>query len=412
VAYSRVADIYFKAGRIKDASVWLNKAAPILKAVADASPNDVSALFNLAGITNQRADAEWRLDNGDEGRKLYAEALNIRLKRLPIVQAEVKSGKTREAIEIAARIDIAKSYSFIAFSDLRLGDPDSALKNYIASERDFDALPANWKENPDLQREIPDVLHLRAETQVRLGDVRLRQGKLDDAETHYRAGLLEREKLKSPLAISASRLALGDFFLMGRKDTAAAIVEYQVALRMLNSLLTRFPDNLEFRRFAAAAHYRLGFAADKFDALTPLAGNLGRTVLSLAHFSECLRLRRELATADPADSQAQIDLMLALGRAGRSGDAAKIAARFLANAGDDRRLLFHAACGFAILSNENEPDTANYREQAFRALETLFGRGWKDWVTLELDPDLENIRDDKRFSNLMLRLKSQAKSSN
>src|SRR5205823_1952708 len=53
LAYSRIAEIYSHAGRIQDAYVWLNKAYPILQTVADESPNDPTALFNLAAIKNQ-----------------------------------------------------------------------------------------------------------------------------------------------------------------------------------------------------------------------------------------------------------------------------------------------------------------------------------------------------------------------
>ena len=43
-------------------------------------------------------------------------------------------------------------------------------------------------------------------------------------------------------------------------------------------------------------------------------------------------------------------------------------------------------------------------EQAFGVIDALVRRGWKDRVTLETEPDLDAVRGDPRFAELLAKL--------
>ena len=78
-----------------------------------------------------------------------------------------------------------------------------------------------------------------------------------------------------------------------------------------------------------------------------------------------------------------------------------IAVGLLAQAGKDRRVLFQTAWA-CLASSGQEP--LRCRNQAFKVLNELIDQGWKDNVSLKTDPDLESVRGDKRFSELLVRL--------
>ena len=92
-AFSRIADIYNRSGRIQEASVSLKRAYSVVQALADEHPNDVSAMFNLSGIKNQVGDVEWRLGSSEKAHRLYEESLKLRLDRIPLVEALHQGGQ-------------------------------------------------------------------------------------------------------------------------------------------------------------------------------------------------------------------------------------------------------------------------------------------------------------------------------
>jgi tetratricopeptide (TPR) repeat protein len=187
--------------------------------------------------------------------------------------------------------------------------------------------------------------------------------------------------------VALSRLTLGDLFVR-RNEPAKSWTEYDAVFKTFEAAAKADPDDLSARRDLAAVHYRFGVVSTRFGAgLTPL--------IAAAHFAECLRLRQGLAEIDPADTQGQMELMLALARCGRADEAIAVADKLLEKAGDDRRILLQVACGLSV---------AGAGDRAFAVLKTLVERGWKDRVTLETEPDLEAARRDPRVRELVDRL--------
>ena len=97
--------------------------------------------------------------------------------------------------------------------------------------------------------------------------------------------------------------------------------------------------------------------------------------------------------------------MIALGRLGQSAEVEQIASRLLKQAGDDRRVLFQTACGLALASAGDGPVAERCRKRAIEVLASLVKAGWKDGVALKTDPDLDSIRGDQRFGELLAKVR-------
>jgi hypothetical protein len=96
--------------------------------------------------------------------------------------------------------------------------------------------------------------------------------------------------------------------------------------------------------------------------------------------------------------------MVALARLGRAAEVMKVADALRKQAPEDRRVLFQTACGLAVAAGGTGPDADRCRAQAFDVLNKLVEQGWKDRVALETDPDLDAVRGDKRFAELLKRI--------
>src|SRR5262249_48793248 len=155
-------------------------------------------------------------------RELYAEALRLRRK-----QREALSPNAAEVEIASADMDVADSINNVAYADLRLGDPKQAVANYPPAA----AAPQAVAPPPP---QVLRVNRLLAEIQVRLGDARSRLNELDAAEKHFQTALRAREDMVGlnprpkqvaelvKTDVGQSRMYLGDFQLMVRKDRAAA----------------------------------------------------------------------------------------------------------------------------------------------------------------------------------------------
>jgi serine/threonine protein kinase len=403
IAHLRMGEIYFKANRIQDADEWLIKAYVILKKLADEEPDNPAYLRNFSFVSHQLAEAKWRLGNGKKARQLHGEALRLSMKRQALVEA---NGTEMEKADAAH--DVADAYQNVAYTDLRLGDPKTAVQNYHLADDAFAKLPPplpNWLK----------IRRMRNEIQVRLGDAESKLRNVEQAQKHYLQALADREAMfQATPAIRAnssnanllktdigqSRMYLGDFYLMIRKDYKAADEQYRMSLQLFSEVLKAEPDSLDVLQRVAATHYRLGITAPRWPLL-PLLGNIGDVV----HFPLCLAMRQDLARIDPKDTQGQVEVLLAYARLGRNADVEATAARLLEQAGADPQSLFQTVCGFSICAGGRGEAANRCRDAAFKTMERLLASGWKDPVALETDPDLDAIRGDPRFVEMLKRFK-------
>jgi len=401
VGKSRIGETFLKAGRVEEAGPWLAEALTIYRVELAAAPNEPVTLRNVAALANMNSDVKLRLGDAAAARALRVESLKLRQERLKILTARPPPAKkeeqdTAENLRLLAAEDVATSHRLIADVDILLGNPAVAVDGYIAAETAFAALP-------EARRRLLRVRRERAAVQDWLGDARVKTGDPDAAEKCYRAALAEREELvritNHPVAGPAvradaaqSRLTLGDFLLMVRDRRGDAAAEYATAHREFSDLLRLDPDSLPVRRALGHTFYRLGdVATDPKEAK--------------AHFADSLKLRADIAKIDAKDTQAQFELLTALGRVGKAADAEKLADQLKALAPRDPRVLFQVACGLSVAAGGAAgADADRLRGKALDALTALAAAGWKDRSALELDPDLAAVRIDPRFGAVLDRV--------
>lgn len=420
IADFRLGTIFFDLGRFEEAAQWLSRSRKTLRKVMESSPRDdpnhQAALFGLSGATNILADTEWKRGNGNRARELYAEALTYRQERLPLIREMIANGKATDANLGLAQEVVADSLGYIAFADLRLGDPASALKNYQDANRTLNLVHPQRRNSLEVRRK-------RAYLQLRMADTIMRLGQPEEAIKHYSAALDEYRTLlkltpKPPELVIAlrsdialTRLSIGDFMLMSRLDVVAAQEEYRSVFEDTLALYRSDPLSVEVQQRLAAVHYRLGHAGRIAARKQSGFAGLASAAEAEHHFQECLKLREGLAKIDSKDAYARIELMLALGRLGRAAEAEKLADQLLALSNPDLHVTFQNACGLAVAGgNASDPAVSKRcKDRAFDVLGDLANRQWKSPALLQLDPDLESLRDDGRFPILVQRLMSGEK---
>ena len=107
-----------------------------------------------------------------------------------------------------------------------------------------------------------------------------------------------------------------------------------------------------------------------------------------------IRLSRAASQADPRHSRALEMLGQALTRAGRHQEALEADLRVTVLRPKDAVAHYNLACSYSNLEDV---------DSAFDALHRAFDLGYNDYRHLLKDPDLQNLRKDRRFKSLLNR---------
>jgi tetratricopeptide (TPR) repeat protein len=103
-------------------------------------------------------------------------------------------------------------------------------------------------------------------------------------------------------------------------------------------------------------------------------------------------LSRAVLESNPQDVRALEMLGQALTRAGRHDEALEADLRLAGLRPKDPVAFYNLACSYSHLEN---------LDAAFDALHRAFDLGYRDYRHLLRDPDLENVRKDRRFKRLL-----------
>jgi hypothetical protein len=190
-----------------------------------------------------------------------------------------------------------------------------------------------------------------------------------------------------------------------RGRLADAAPRYAGDLGLMKKILG-FPESILLQSESSDVYYRTA----------TLALKRGDQKAAAADYRRCRDIRQMLAEAVPANDDFQSRLANALARCGDHATAAGILGKLLAKRPDGD--LFNMGCNFALCADAvrtGRPAAAlspaekklydGYRGRAVALLERLVATGWKDGVKLATDPDLEALRGDPKFVELLDRLK-------
>jgi tetratricopeptide (TPR) repeat protein len=256
-----------------------------------------------------------------------------------------------------------------------------------------------------------DPTNLRTKTAVAgscylLGRVTFSLGDLAATREYYRRALELRQAVhaEDPTSVSAATFLAGAFDALGDVElktgpTHKAQEYYESAVTLLDEIFEKDPNNAAVKANLSTLYYKVATTYLRLDD-PATAGPI---------YAQCLELREELLAADPNDPNKQISVILARARCGLHRQAATLADQLRAKADDNAGTLFYVACGYALCAgtvstSENEDDRSlegTYVDSALEALKQAVTLGYHDVVALQSDPDLDPLRTNDDFQQLV-----------
>jgi tetratricopeptide (TPR) repeat protein len=344
-----------RLGDAEGARRYLRQALEILRTCQAKHTGDDEVKNELANSLGQLAAAELALGHLREARELYREEVAVR-----------ESFSPARAEQLETRRELAGLYERFAELNFRTGDRKEGKRCYD--------LCADLRER---------VVRARPDFWPAINDL---------AMTYNNAGAERFPQGRDPVgARPFHRKAVALYAKRAEDDPADQSVKASLATTL---------------------YYEATCALHSGDAAGAAAG-----------YRRCLEIRQALAT-EPKAKMSQVDVMLALARCGEHTEAARIARAVVEVPPKDEHLYFHAACGYALAAGAARSegqvllaargslrsaivaslDAGLARLYTGRAVDCLRqgkARGWADVVSLEIDPDLEPIRDDPAFRALL-----------
>ncbi len=420
---------------------------------APGQPERDKSAGNLALVLNLQAAVA-------RGKRDFAHALALHEQALRQQQDVLDHPESGEIPPEEARTWIANTLFSIAETRSELAktlrDPQAARRERTQARRSLE------QAEPHLKAAIPKVPPRQAERLTnRLGVAALEYGRiseklddLDGAGDGFGDAVATFQKLvqthpsnlmyKQNLSVAAAEY--GDILLIKRKDFAKARQMYTFAVFYLLPIAR--PSELDSAvNTLAINYYRVATAArmEKDEANAKRLYGLCLEIREAQLRAAERRAASEKAANPPYVGTAKINLMFAQARFGQYKEAAAIAnevanrvrspigqsavamATSALNGSSGEVLAtvarlarefpqlslrqFNAACGFglsAIVVPAGDPERAKLLDLAFKNLFSALKLGYHDRETIEQDPDVEPLRSDPRFQEVLeLLAKSQ-----
>jgi eukaryotic-like serine/threonine-protein kinase len=390
-AHQRLAELSLSNNRFKDALEQLKRMDSLIETRAKDNPGDLERQIRLAKSRRQLGF--------------------IAIKHLG--DAKLATDYFRQAIEIDRaclekepekdnfKIDLANSLGQIAMTEMQSGHLEAARDLFVEEEEVRKSFSPVFAGIDEVRRQLAGM-------HEQVGNLKIRMNQPEEGWRSYdRSAEIRKQILaKRPgdwpcvydLALSYNNAAFVRY-PQGR-EPAAARAFHRKALDLIEERLKTDPANHDTKDLLAKTLY--------YDATCALHSD-DRSGAA-AEYRRCLEIRKTMVTEQTAKVP-QVDLMLALARCGEHAEAARIAAALAVMPPTNENFYIQAACGYAIAKScaANDKTLAEqYASAAIACLRKAKQAGWSDANTLEIDPDLEAIRNDPRFVALLEEFKLAA----
>ncbi len=426
-AHGNLGEIYVELGEFSRSKRHFDAAEEIFARLLAEEPENAVARRNLANVLNWQGTVAGRLGESGNAVERFQKALQMRQEwqkmlaaeaggeRVPSPEEDRPTATRRDDYE--AQIAVAQSYGLLGRTSLERGDPAAALGYYQQSKKQYDAVPdRHYTGSVDNLR--LDYERERTHLKRQLGRCYLQLGRLAEARKHLATALDERvaRAQKAGKGVSPSlrhdvvmsRIDMGDLELLHEGNPLAAIGYYRTAALSAEVLTKQEPDNVNFTIDFAGADYRMGYACMRAAMLRTAPASAGWVALSQLHFTRARRTMEKVATIDPADVRPQSLLMLCEVRTGHRSQALARIQRLLKQGPDDPKVLFSAACGYALASATGDSQKGDL-DLALATLKKAVEHGWRDIERLRHDPDLDPLRTAGRLAALERQLADSTK---
>jgi tetratricopeptide (TPR) repeat protein len=310
----------------------------------------------------------------------------------------------------------------LAVNSLRSGDPAKALIEFrrahelllqacqvIDDDRQFESMEPTARERelenrPLIKDNLPGI---EATAVLAIGGMLHRLHRPDEAEPYYLQSVAIREqefqdKPNKPMVkfqLARTLGMLGEFlFQTGKMDRVEPL--YKRSTELANELAEADEKMVDYRRDQAIGHYRLG----------QLYLRLQQKEKALEQFQFCRQLRESMVDPKTPNVKRQMEWMLALAHCGQHVEATNLAAKLQEGAKSDNELLLDTARCFSVCAAavpEHPEKSQQYTQRALEALRAAREAGYNDSFILEVDADLEFLRGNAEFQQLMSAKRSE-----
>jgi serine/threonine-protein kinase len=368
------------------------KARDLLRAIAQAEPENDRARANLALVLSRLAEVGPEL-GGDlaKARELAGQAIAL--------QQEVAAHPHGDAYGPQDNRRLLAQYFLLRGQlGLRQGDPAAARTDFAEAVR----LRQEWNQaTPDEPAEpkravtswLSEAYLWQGVAAWHLGDAAAAEEALGNARA-----ICENLFGQSPRSIGYNEdlavvyRACGDARLY-RGQAEEAERYFRQALEKLRFALLADQSSIYRRHLLASLHDRLGTALGAQPGLVEEAGR---------SFEQARQVRAALLRDMRGDLGERAAQARTLARCGRPDEAAAEAAKLRLLVSDNVELLVQLACCYARCAGSAEGAARRkYTAQALAALGEAVRRGYRDAVIFRTDPDLEPVRADPAFRELL-----------
>jgi len=441
IVHQRMGDISRELGKTNETLRYYKECQSAIDAMAVDDPGNQVTMYNRAVLYMKLGDINQELlCDGAVVRGYYEKSLEL---RRALAQAPIRDPELQPENE-KVTLPLAEIYLKLGNLSLFMGDPEAAWGHYqklleFQFGRTFplprDALAAANSAAPLAEIAKSSVVAAAtagpaaagaaagpagavaalavaisrqfSESRSRtLGDVSFHLGDATTARSWYDRALRFGESavrsdpnsVAKKGVLAGALAALGDLELQ-LGNPAKAKERYAKAHELYEKIAALDADASGPRRNLSLSHYRLGTAHRRLGE--PDADE---------HYRKCLQLRQVLENEDPENAHKQIDLTVILARCGQHALAAERAENLRKRSPQDPGMLFQSACTYALcaeaVARSHDGQGASGLKQRYvaLALETL-GRsidcGYRDVVALRTDPDLDPIRAEPLFQDML-----------
>ncbi|AOK56543.1 hypothetical protein WT15_20225 [Burkholderia stagnalis] len=246
--HQRIGDAYVTRGDGDHALSEYDRSVQIRKRIVAARPSNVPLALGLASAHQKIGELFTKQRKYKDAFQAFTEAESA----LPAsTEADLDAVNNRRG-RIYERWGVAKYES---------GDLAGARESYLKALSIQKSLVAKDGENAEWQREL-------ASTHIRIGDLEMRQRRLEKAEANYTVARLiytdlakidpKNKDFKRLLAISERKVGVA---LSGRKESERALEPLHRSIQLSEELIRETPTNAEWRADLAITYWRLGSVA-------------------------------------------------------------------------------------------------------------------------------------------------------
>jgi serine/threonine-protein kinase len=384
-----LGDELLELGQMQEARKHYERMDAIAERALAADPGNLDLEYQLANsrlvlgnfILRVMGDTEAALSHLEE-------ALRLRRHRLAV-----------EPDSDDAKRGVANVLRQLAMGHQLMGEP-------VEAKALFDQeLPLRASLSPQARRDFEARRELSG-LYDQLGMLALQQGDVPTARQNYdRSYAIRRElaaehpsHLPNLRDLNRSLSTLGELCLLVQNDPAAARRYYEQSLEAFRKIQELEPTTTHQADVGNGCYF-----------LATALLRLGEKAKAQVLYRECLEIRRSLPQ-DPGAKMSQVGLAVALARCGEHEEAARIARRLVSTPPQNSLLYIEVACALALCSGATSDRAlkSHYATETVAMIRKGCAEGWKDIERLRVDPDLDPIRGERAFQQLLRELQSPA----